>query len=243
MSRRSRKVQQLDSIYVGRNNANIEATRDRLVRGGSYRDLSTVCVIPTRGMIPAKVVQSLLGLASPMNQKFLRIFVEKMEVGEAYNHAIELILANPELSTWKYVLTCEEDNLPPPDGLLKLYESMNKFDVVSGLYFVKGECGAAMIYGDVNVHPANFIPQIPIPNTVMPCRGTGMGFCLFKLEMFKKIPKPWFRTLQEYTPGQGMRMATQDLYFAQEAAKFGYKFAVDTRIRVGHLDFSSDTIW
>ena len=239
----SRRKQRLESIYIGRNNANLETTRDRLIRGGSYRDLSTIFVMPTRGVIPAKVVQSLLGLATPMNQKFIRIFVEKMEVGDAYNQAIEMILANEELSKWKYILTCEEDNLPPPDGLLRLYESMDKFDVVSGLYFVKGENGAAMIYGSMDEHPINFIPQLPVPETVVPCRGTGMGFCLFKLEMFKKMPKPWFKTLQEFVPGQGMRAATQDLYFAQEAGKFGYRFAVDCRIRVGHYDFHSDTIY
>ncbi len=242
MSKR-KQVQRLESIYVGRNNQNLEEKRDRLIRGQSYKDLSTIMIVPTRGLIPAKVVQSMLGMASPMNQKFLRIFVEKMEVGEAYNHAIQLILDNPELSKWRYVLTMEEDNLCQPDSLLKLYESMDKFDVVSGLYFVKGENGAGMVYGNVNEHPANFVPQIPIADTVMPCRGTGMGFCLFKLEMFKKIPKPWFKTLQEYTPGQGMRAATQDLYFAQEAAKYGFTFAVDTRVKIGHLDFETDTIW
>jgi hypothetical protein len=242
MSRR-KAIQRLESIYIGRNNSNLESTRERLIRGQSYKDLSTVCVIPTRGVIPTKVVQSFLSMASPMNQKFLRIFVEKMEVGDAYNTGIEAILSNPELSKWKYVLTCEEDNIVPPDGLLKLYESMDKFDVVSGLYFVKGENGAAMVYGNVNEHPVNFIPQLPIPDTVMPCRGTGMGFCLFKLEMFKKMPKPWFKTLQEFIPGQGMRAATQDLYFAQEAAKFGYRFAVDCRIKVGHLDFENDCVW
>lgn len=242
MSRR-KSIKRLESIYIGRNNSNLEGTRDRLIRGQSYRDLSTIFVMPTRGVIPAKVVQALLSLATPMNQKFMRIFVEKMEVGDAYNQAIEMILENEELSKWKYVLTCEEDNLPPCDGLLKLYESMDRFDVVSGLYFVKGENGAAMIYGNVHEHPINFIPQLPVADTVVPCRGTGMGFCLFKLEMFKKMPKPWFKTLQEYVPGQGMRAATQDLNFASEAGKFGYRFAVDCRIRVGHFDLASDTVY
>ncbi len=242
MSRR-KSANRLESIYVGRNNQNLEATRDRLIRGGSYKDLSTIMIVPTRGLIPAKVVQSMLGLASPMNQKFLRIFVEKMEVGEAYNHAIQLILDNPELSKWKYVLTMEEDNLCPPNGLLTLYESINKFDAVSGLYFVKGECGAAMIYGNPMEMPANFVPQLPVPDQVVECNGIGMGFALFKLDMFKKMPKPWFKTLQEYEPGQGMKAATQDLYFCQNAKKEGFRFAVDCRIRVGHYDYASDTIW
>lgn len=238
------KKQNRTQVFEGLNNLNLEHVRGRLMRGNTYKDLSTICVIPTRGMIPAKVVQHMLGMVTPMNQKFIRIFVEKMEVGDAYNQAIEMILSNPELSKWKYVLTIEEDNVIfEPDALLRLYESMDKFDVVSGLYFVKGEDGAAMIYGNMNEYPANFVPQLPIPGTVMPCRGTGMGFCLFKLDMFKKMPKPWFKTLQEYVPGQGMRMATQDLYFAQEAAKFGYRFAVDCRVRIGHYDYSSDTVW
>ena len=67
---------------------------------------------------------------APMNQKFIRTFVIGMEVGAAYTQAIEQILANPVLRNWKYILTLEEDNMPPPDGLLKLYESMDKFDVV-----------------------------------------------------------------------------------------------------------------
>jgi hypothetical protein len=228
---------------IGRNNANIEAARDRLIRGRSYRDLSTICVVPTRGMIPSKVVQSWMNLAAPMNQKFMRLFIENMEVGDAYNHAIELILANDQLSKWKYVLTLEEDNCPSPDGLLKLYESIQKFDVVGGLYWVKGENGQPMIYGDPGVMPKNYIPQLPQLDTVQECNGLGMGFTLFKLDLFRKVPKPWFKTLQEYAPNQGMRMATQDLYFFQEASKYGGRFACDTRVRVGHWDNDNQIMW
>lgn len=229
-------------MYVGRN-GNLETTRNRLIRGNSYKDLSTIMVVPTRGLIPSKVVQSMLGLASPMNQKFLRVFVEKEEVGNAYNIAIQMILDNPELSKWKYVLTMEEDNIAPPDGLLKLYENINKFDAISGLYFVKGENGAAMIYGNPQDMPMSFIPQLPIPDQVVECNGIGMGFALFKLDMFRKIPKPWFKTLQEYTPGQGMAAATQDLYFCQNAKKEGFRFSVDCRIRVGHYDYENDVVY
>jgi hypothetical protein len=236
----SKKVLEQD---VGRNNANIEAARDRLIRGQTYKDLSTICVVATRGMIPSKVVQSWMNLASPMNQKFMRIFMEQMEVGDAYNAAIEMILANAELSTWKYVLTLEEDNCPSPDGLLKLYETIQKFDVVGGLYWVKGDNGQPMIYGDPNTMPKNFIPQLPRVDTVQECNGLGMGFTLFKLDMFRRVPKPWFKTLQEYAPNQGMRAATQDLYFFQEAAKYGCRFACDTRVRVGHWDNQNQIMW
>jgi len=229
--------------FSGFNNADLDRARGRLIRGDTYRDLSTVCLIPTRGLIPAKVVQSWMGLATPMNQKFTRIFLEQLEVGDAYNAGIDLILAHPELSKWRFVLTLEEDNCPPPDGLLKLYESMKRFDAVGGLYWVKGEYGQPMIYGNPAEMPKNFVPQLPQSETLQPCNGLGMGFTLFKLDLFRKVPKPWFKTLQEYSPQSGMRAATQDLYFFQEAAKVGGQFACDTRVRVGHWDQSTETMW
>jgi hypothetical protein len=229
----------------GRHNKDLESARNRLIQGNTYRDLSTICIIPTRGTIPAKVVQGWLGMMTPMNQKFTRIFTLGMEVGDAYNATIEEILKNPELSTWKYILTLEEDNIPPPDGLLKLYEGINKFDVVSGLYWTKGEGGQPMIYGDPATMPKNFIPQMPQPETLQAANGLGMGFDLFKMSIFKdpNLPKPWFKTLQSYEPGVGAQCYTQDLYFFERAAKVGYKFACDTRIKVGHYDAVNDIVW
>jgi hypothetical protein len=227
----------------GKHNEDLEASCKRLMASKAYSDLSTVCIIPTRGVIPARAVQSWMNLMAPMNQKFIRMFMIGMEVGEAYNAAIEAILASPDLSTWKYVLTLEEDNLPPPDGLLKLYEGMDKFDVVGGLYWTKGEAGQPMIYGNPKMIPKGFQPQIPIPETLQEANGLGMGFNLFKLEMFKKIPKPWFKTIQEYTPGQGARAYTQDLWFYEQAAKYGYRFACDTRVKIGHYDIGNDIVW
>lgn len=218
----------------------------RLTKAKSYRDLSTIIICPTRGKIAAKVVQSWQGLIRPMNQKVIGpIFMIGMEVDDAYNQAIQMVLDNPELSKWKYILTIEEDNAPPPDGLMKLYESIEQYDVVGGLYWTKGVEGQPMIYGNPSVMPRNFIPQMPIADTVQQCNGLGMGFNLWKIDMFKdtRLEKPWFRTLQEHVAGQGTRMYTQDLYFFERALNLGYKFACDTRVRVGHYDYDNDTMW
>lgn len=137
-------------IYVpefGVHNRDLEESARRLDISKTYRDLSTVIICPTRGLIPSRVVQSWLGLMKPMNQKVIGpIFAVGMEVGEAYNNLVSLVLNNPELSKWKYILTIEEDNVPPADGLLKLYESMDKYDVVQGLYWTKGEGGQPMCF-------------------------------------------------------------------------------------------------
>jgi hypothetical protein len=242
-------MEQTPKIYmpeVGYHNKDLDTSVDRLEKSRSYKDLSTIIICPTRGQISARVVQSWMGLMRPMNQKIIGpIFAIGMEVGQAYNSLIESILANPELATYKYIMTIEEDNAPPADGLLKLYESMDKYDVVQGLYWTKGEGGQPMIYGDVDVMPKNFIPQVPKVNEVQECNGLGMGFNLYKMDIFKNpgLPKPWFKTVQEVVPGQGARAYTQDLYFYENAAKLGYRFACDNRVRVSHYDVNSDIMW
>ena len=101
-----------------------------------------------------------------------------------------------------------------------------------------------MIYGDPKVMPRNFIPQLPNME-IKPANGLGMGFNLWRLDMFKdkKLRTPWFKTQQEIIPGKGVKVYTQDLYFYEDALAYGYKFACDTRVKVGHYDYVNDMMW
>lgn len=243
------------AIYVedvlareGVHNSGYKDTQKRLQKAKTYKDLSTICVVPTRGMVPARVVQSWLGLMAPMNQRFTRIIVEGLEVGEAYSQAIEMILGSEQLRDWRYLLTLEEDNMPPADGLLKLYESIEEgpYDVVSGLYFTKGLGGQPMAYGNpAESTMVNFIPWLPEPESVSPVYGIGMGFALWRLDIFKdqRIERPFFETVQRVIPGQGAQAYTQDLHACERLLKLGYRFAVDSRVRVGHFDHVEGVVW
>ena len=220
---------------------------DRLEKEKTYRDLSTIIICPTRGMIPSRVVAN-WQFMRPMNQKVIGpIFMERMEVAEAYNQGIKMILENPDLTKYKYIMTIEEDNYPQhPDGLMKLYENMDKYDCIGGLYWTKGENGQPMCYGDPAILPLNFIPRNPVPNTLTPCNGLGMGFNLWRLEMFRDKRfeyGKWFKTEQSYDPAVGAKAYTQDLYFFEKAVSFGYKFACDSRVPVIHWDEQNQKAW
>lgn len=244
---------------VGYHNSDLEATRQRIIVGGTYKDCSTIALTPSRGeknhlgetvlgdsKWTIKFALAMSGLMKPMNHRYAHWPIVGHEVGEAYNDAIGEILKHPDLSTWRYILTLEDDCLPPPDGLIKLYESMEahpEFAVIQGIYFTKGPEGQPMIYGDPKVMPKNFLPQPPIPNAVQEANGLGMGFNLFRLDMFKKVPQPWFKTLQTWAPNVGGAQFSQDLYFYSEASKHGYRFACDTRVRVGHYDAKTGIVW
>lgn len=173
---------------IGVHNGQIEQSAARLVKGNTYRDLSTIWITPTRGQIKPRVVSSWMSLMKPMNQPFLGpLFYENDEVGEAYQKSFDAVLGHAELSKFKYILTVEEDNLPPSDGLMKLYESIEKgYDYVSGLYWTKSESGMPLILGDPTIMPRNFVPQVPKPNTLQECNGAGMGFGLWRMQSLQE---------------------------------------------------------
>ena len=245
------KPQLVMTEWEGVHNADLSTTRARLIKGGSWKRQRCVVIIPSADLMPAKVALSLWNLAFPPNNGVVRILALGQEVGEAYSNAIEQVLMHPDLKDWEYLLTIEHDNLPPADGLIKLIERMDEhpeFSGIGGLYFTKGPGGCAQIWGDVKDPVLNFRPQPPdTSGGLVECCGTGMGFNLWKLSMFKdeKLRKPWFKTLNGK---EGLGIGTQDLYFATDARKHGYRFAVDCSVKVGHLDYNGtfgeiDTVW
>ena len=229
--------------FSGAHNSDLQATSARLIKGASWKKQRIVVILPSAAMIPAKVALTHWNLAFPPNNGVVRILALGDEVGVAYSQAIEQVLAHPELSQWEYILTLEHDNTPPADGVIKLIEQMEahpEYACIGGLYFTKGEGGVAQIWGDPNDPVTNFRPQVPDPNGgLVECCGTGMGFNLFRLSMFKdeKLRRPWFHT--QVKDG----VSTQDLYFWSDARKYGYRCAIDCSVKVGHYDFATDTNW
>lgn len=229
--------------FKGAHNADLNKTSARLLRGNSWKKQRIVVVIPASQMISAKVALSHWNLAFPPNNGVCRILAQGMEVGDAYSQAIQGIIDHPDLSQWEYLLTIEHDNLPPSDGVIRLLEQMDKhpeYACIGGLYFTKGEGGVAQIWGDPKDPILNFRPQVPIPGQLVECCGTGMGFNLWRMSMFRdqRLRKPWFET-KAGKEGVG----TQDLAFWADARKYGYRCAIDCSVLVGHMDPETEMVW
>ena len=227
----------------GRQNADLAKAHSRIMKGASWKRQRIVVILPADAMIPTKVALSHWNLAFPPNNGVVRLLALGQEVGEAYSTAIEQVLAHPELGKWEYLLTLEHDNCPPPDGVLRLLERMEadrKLACVGGLYWTKGEGGVPQIWGDPKDPVLNFRPQPPdLSGGLVECCGTGMGFNLWRLAMFRdpQLRRPWFVT--QKTNG----VMTQDLYFWSDARKYGYRCAVDCSVKVGHYEATTDTMW
>jgi hypothetical protein len=239
------------ALHPGIHNEQMAKSIERINTTGIWKKQRIVYIIPGGDKIAAEVYLNHRGIIFPPNQAMTPIFVKGAEVGEAFQQSIDIVLSHPELSQWEYVLTIEHDNIVPQNGVLKLIEALEKYPdyhAISGLYWTKGENGVPQIWGDIKDPVQNFRPQAPVPGQVVECWGLGMGFCLYRMEMFKKlaelnVPKPWFRTLGKSSEDSG-GVGTQDLYFwGNIARKNGFRCAVDCDCLVGHFDDKTGLIW
>lgn len=223
------------------------------IPGSTFRDVSTVLIVPTRGSMHYKAAAAIQGLIAPMNSKRAIMWASGHEVGQAYNMMVENILNDLVLSKWKYIMTIEDDNTPPPDAHIRLLESIEyaKFDAVSGIYFTKGDYNMPMAYGnpktfketgELDFRPRNITEALQQGN-IMEVNGIGMGCALWRMDLFREICKPWFVTVNDVIPGKGVQCNTQDLYFCERARRASKTFAVDLRVRVGHVDASTGTVY
>jgi hypothetical protein len=233
----------------GFHNERLPESSKRIQEGGSWKKQRVVVILPAAATIPTKVALSHWSLIFPPNQAVHRMLALGQEVGEAYSNCIDEILRS-QIHDWEYLLTIEADNCPPPDGVVRLIEQMERnpqFACIGGLYWCKGPGGCPHIWGDPTDPVINFRPQVPRAGELVECVGTSMGFNLWRLEMFKdtRLRRPWFKTLNG-REGQGV--GTQDLYFWGDARKYGYRCAVDCSVLVGHYDYEGrfgppDTMW
>lgn len=231
--------------------------RIELIPGSTYRDNSTVIVVPTRGQVhepslSAKFVQHFMGLIAPMNQKRAILFAAGHEVGRAYDEMVRVVLAHPQLSTWRFVLSVEDDTLVPADAHIRLLESIEAgpFDAVGGIYHTKGDVNMPMCFGDpeefrrtgvLDFRPRDVVAALRAGH-VVPANGLAMGCTLFRMSLFREIPPPWFVTVADVVDGNAKAM-TQDLEFFEKAARAGKRAACDTRVRCGHMDTSTGTVY
>lgn len=228
---------------VGRHNVDLAKSSSRIFNNGSWKKQRIAMIIPAANAIPTKVYMSHMNMIFPPNQGVVKLAAMGTEVGEAFSNMIEMVINDPNLSEFEYILTIEHDNIPPADGVLKLLKRMEahpEYACIGGLYWTKGEEGVPQIWGDIKDPISNYRPQVPVPGELVECWGTGMGFNLWRTSMFKdpKLRKPWFKTLAG-TEGVG----TQDLYFWGDARKHGYRCAIDCDVLVGHYEQSTDITW
>jgi len=148
----------------------------------------------------------------------------------------------------EYLLFVDDDTAPPFDAVSKLIAEMDTCDkdvmVCGGIYTTKQE----------PIEPLVFLDQGSGPHwkwkfgEVFPCWGLGTGCMLIRTEVFKHIPKPWFRDINSiedvgadaHVFGKDGKpdefYMTDDLYFCQKVRNAGFKILAHGGVLPVHWD-------
>lgn len=126
-----------------------------------------------------------------------------------------------------HLLMCDTDQIYPVDTIRKLMA--HKLKVVGAKVNRRYPPFDPII---MRIENGAYVPVDYEPESLVECDATGGGCILFDMEVFRKLPYPWFRF--QKNPDNGMVIG-EDIGLCQDLKSAGYKIYVDTSIHVDHL--------
>lgn len=187
---------------------------------------------------------SMMNLHHPRNTRHGQYATKGMKRDEARVKLVEKALAEKA----EYVLFIDDDTAPPFDTITKLTMELDIADpdvmVIGGIYTTKTEPFEPLVFMDHGSGPFwkwKF-------GDVFPCWGIATGCMLIRTEVFRHIPKPWFRDIDSVDEvGTDIQAfgkdgkpdefhMTDDLYFCQKVNDAGFKILAHGGVLCVHWD-------
>jgi len=207
----------------------------------NFKDVRVLIGVPTRGLLSVQWVLSFLKQSHPVNTSLDYKFVIGKEVGKARNELVQKAL---KLDT-EYLIFIDDDVIIPPNTITKLINIADQGkDIVAGVYYSKQIPPEPLIFKG---RGTGSFKNWKIGEIINDVDGIGMGLTLLKTAIFKKIKKPWFKTIEssrKSTRNEKLFYSVDEsLYFCNKAISKGFKITVDTSIQGIHFDYKTNTFY
>lgn len=182
--------------------------------------------MPCMDTIPVQTVGSLLDLDKPSGSQI--VFIANSLVYDARDQLCQIALKNE----MDYILFIDSDMVFPKDSLNKLI-ARNK-EIVSGVYYARKGNHEPVVYKSIERKPfrkpqTEKFTKAEISRDFFEIGGCGMGLCLIKTEVIKKICD------KKQEPFRPLKLVGEDLSFCIRAKKSGFKIYADSTIELGHI--------
>jgi hypothetical protein len=159
-----------------------------------------------------------------------------MQVAEARNIIAEAALAERA----KYLWFIDDDTAPPAFAIKKLVYALEKNPdaaICGGIYFTRDVIPEPCVFKE----PGQGCFWNWHIDEVFECGGIGTGCMLIRTEIFSKLEKPWFKTIDECPiekdpNGPWTVQETDDLYFCEKVRAAGYKILAHGGVLPVHWD-------
>jgi len=178
------------------------------------------------------------------------------EIAELRNRCVQTMLAlENEHTTVEGIFWLDDDVIVGPSALCALLR--HEADIVSGVYFCKGDLPQPLLFGGPSSGTVPFIPcaKDEGPGSTMPIWGWAQGLSYTRMEVYKRVRDEldigtdkygaplWYEpNTFKVVNGQVMQGGTEDFPFFEKVARLGYQPIVDlTHHAFGyHYDAAND---
>jgi cellulose synthase/poly-beta-1,6-N-acetylglucosamine synthase-like glycosyltransferase len=196
-----------------------------------------------RRVVPEWATQ-FANLSYPTNCRYAHLWAKNMKRDLARNTLVQQAL---DLDA-EYVLFLDDDTAPPlmtPSALVSVLDQADENVVVcGGIYSTKTDPATPIVYKEPLSGPFWRWKY----GEVFPCFAVGTGCMMIRASVFKALPQPWFRDIDNrdeadamilsatQDDGNGKFRVTDDLYFCHMLAEHGYKVMAHGGILPMHFD-------
>lgn len=218
-----------------------ETKIEDIVVGGHQRPSLALC-IPSVGLCTFKFTIAFSRLQMPTNGAVQFYGTEGLEVGVARCELVRQALnGNP---VPKYLFFLGDDMLAPWDGLVTLYEEMERggWDVLSALYYLKAEPPVPLMWRNDKVGRMKAGEHFQVGDVCW-VDLTGLDFTLIRSDLFAKLQKPYFKTGPTGGPNGAVWAHTEDAWFMKQIKQVNGRIGVHTAVRVAHYDYKTGMIY
>jgi hypothetical protein len=133
---------------------------------------------------------------------------------------------------YDYLFSVDSDIVLPEDSLIKMLNADK--DIISGLYIQRiPDTHTLEVYKDIPSGGCDNIPYEEIKNKgVEQIAACGMGCCLIKGEVFRKMEYPhfYYKSALDHK-----NTVSEDVYFCKKARSLGFTVWADETIRCDHI--------
>ena len=147
-------------------------------------------------------------------------------------------LARERLTEWAvkaevdYMLHVDDDMIIPTNLFERLIR--HNVDIVAPLAFMRIPPHKPVIFrleeGWDAMRRMEYFVSYTVDNypkdTLVECDAVGFGACLIKMDVVRRMPKPWFMSTTS---------AGEDVWFCLQARKYGARVYMDTSTKLGHV--------
>jgi len=222
-------------IYRGRNDPRIVAQAQEFAK--EWKDKTKVIICePTIGNINYLCHEATVDFVKHCKEyeqrseyKFFKTTLGRLMIAYAREKFAEFAVDGG----FDYIIFMDDDHIVPSDLFERLQSHLDKYDIVAPLCLQRSPPHNPVIYKEgeriiqgIKYRENNFHTKWHKGDLVTDADAIGFGFAIIKVDLFKRVPKPWFFFMDP---------VGEDIAFCMKAKPHGCKILVDTSVESPHL--------